>query len=80
RREALREGEWAAQFAAERIDVTLPGHEPRVGIEHVLQQTTNEIKRVLGGMGFVYQESPEREEFRYNFDALNYPPDHPAMD
>jgi phenylalanyl-tRNA synthetase alpha chain len=31
-------------------------------------------------MGFLYLESPELEDFRYNFAALNYPPDHPAMD
>jgi phenylalanyl-tRNA synthetase alpha chain len=35
---------------------------------------------VLGGLGFRYFEGPELEEFRYNFSALNYPADHPAMD
>ncbi|HJP81870.1 MAG TPA: phenylalanine--tRNA ligase subunit alpha [Fimbriimonadaceae bacterium] len=77
---ALKSKERAAQFEAERIDVTMPGRPNRMGYEHVLQLTTNKIKRVLGGMGFVYMESPELEEIRYNFDALNYPPDHPAMD
>ncbi|MBX3114365.1 MAG: phenylalanine--tRNA ligase subunit alpha [Fimbriimonadaceae bacterium] len=76
----LKVGELSKQFEAERIDITMPGRTPRYGREHVLQQTTNKIKRVLGSMGFVYKESPELEEFKYNFDALNYPPDHPAMD
>lgn len=76
----LKRGERVEQFEAERIDVTLPGSPPVVGVEHVLQQTMNRVKAVLGGMGFVYQEGPELEDFRYNFDALNYPPDHPAMD
>lgn len=76
----LKQGEFAAQFEAERIDVTMPGRSTRIGYEHVLQLATNKIKRVLGGMGFVYMESPELEEFKYNFEALNYPPDHPAMD
>ncbi|AIE86416.1 phenylalanine--tRNA ligase subunit alpha [Fimbriimonas ginsengisoli] len=76
----LRSRERLAQFEAERIDVTMPGDRPRMGYEHILQLTTNKIKRVLGGLGFQYLESPELEEFRYNFDALNYPPDHPAMD
>jgi len=80
RTQSLKSEERAAQFEAERIDVTMPGRDQRMGFEHVLQLTTNKIKRVLGGMGFEYQESPELEEFRYNFDALNYPPDHPAMD
>ena len=76
----LQESERAAQFEAERIDVTMPGDGARVGLEHVLSLTTEKIKRVLGGLGFDYRESPDVEEFQYNFGALNYPPDHPAMD
>lgn len=77
---ALEEAEWEAEFAAGALDVTLPGAPPAAGLAHVLQQTMDDIKRALGGMGFVYLESPELEYFRYNFDALNYPPHHPAMD
>lgn len=80
RTQDLKVGELSKQFEEERIDITLPGRPPRYGREHVLQLTTNKIKRTLGSMGFVYQESPELEQFKYNFDALNYPPDHPAMD
>jgi phenylalanyl-tRNA synthetase alpha chain len=80
RAEVLLQAERAHQFEEERIDVTMPGTEPRAGREHVLQMATNKIQRVLGGMGFAYAESPELEKFAYNFDALNYPPDHPAMD
>lgn len=80
REAALLSVERAAQFEAERIDVTMPARPMRGGYEHVLQTTMNKVKRTLGGLGFEYRESPELEEFRYNFDALNYPPDHPAMD
>ncbi len=80
REQDLKDGELAAKFDAERIDVTMPGRPSGIGYEHVLQQTTNRIKRVLGGLGFEYRESPELEQFKYNFDALNYPKDHPAMD
>lgn len=76
----LKGGELSAKFEAERIDFSMPGRPTRMGYEHVLQLAANKIKRVLGGMGFVYMESPELEEFRYNFELLNYPPDHPAMD
>lgn len=76
----LKSGERAEQFERERIDVTMPGARIRVGQEHVLQQAANKIKQVLGGMGFQYMESPELELVKYNFGALNYPPDHPAMD
>lgn len=80
RQTEVKASEQAAQFEVERIDVTMPGERPRMGLEHILQQATNKIKRVLGGMGFAYLESPEVEEFHYNFEALNYPADHPAMD
>jgi phenylalanyl-tRNA synthetase alpha chain len=80
RTESLKSSERSAQFESEGIDVTMPGRPYRTGYEHVLQLTTNKIKRILGGMGFVYRESPELEQIKYNFDALNYPPDHPAMD
>lgn len=77
---ALRDVELAARFEAEKIDVTMPGRQTRVGYAHILHLTKLKIKRVLGGLGFRYEEGPELEDFKYNFDALNYPPDHPAMD
>ncbi len=80
RQEKLKREELTTQFEQEKIDITLPARHRRIGREHVLQQTQNKIKRVLGSMGFVYEEGPEAELFKYNFDALNYPPDHPAMD
>ncbi len=72
--------ELEAQFERERIDVTMPGRPWRMGQAHVLQQAADKVKRVFAGMGFRYLESPDLEQFKYNFEALNYPPDHPAMD
>lgn len=80
RTKALKENEREAQYERERIDVTMPGVPARMGREHVLQQAANKIKAVFAGLGFQYLESPDVEEFRYNFEALNYPPNHPAMD
>lgn len=77
---AIKKAERAIQFEAERLDVTLPGAMPLAGRPHILGLTIQKIKKVFGSMGFAYVEGPELEEFRYNFDALNYPPDHPAMD
>ncbi len=77
---SLRAKELEKQFAEEAIDVSLPSRAPSMGTEHVLQQAVNKIKKTLGSLGFTYFEGPELEEFRYNFDALNYPPNHPAMD
>lgn len=78
--EAVKCSEREAQYENERIDVTLPGEPARMGREHVLQQTANKIKAVFAGLGFQYLESPDVEQFRYNFEALNYPPNHPSMD
>jgi phenylalanyl-tRNA synthetase alpha chain len=80
RSSGLRSDERAEQFERERIDVTMPGRPWRTGNPHVLQLASEKIKRVFGGLGFTYMESPDVELFKYNFDALNYPPDHPAMD
>lgn len=80
RLDAVKCSERSGQYERERIDVTMPGMPVRMGIEHVLQQATNKIKDVFTGLGFQYMESPDLEEFKYNFEALNYPPDHPAMD
>jgi len=80
RQASLKLSERQAQFKKEAIDVTMPARPWRIGREHVLQLTANRIKEVLGGLGFEYFESPELELFKYNFEALNYPPDHPAMD
>lgn len=77
---AAKSAEQAIQFEAERLDITMPARQPNAGREHILQLTMNRIKEVFVGMGFEYGESPELEDFKYNFDALNYPPDHPAMD
>jgi phenylalanyl-tRNA synthetase alpha chain len=80
REHSLKGSERAAQFEADRIDVTMPSRPWRVGYEHILQQTANKVKAVFSGLGFLYEEWPDLEEFKYNFAALNYPPDHPAMD
>ena len=45
----------------------MPGRPSRVGNTHILQQTTDKIIRVLGGLGFQYVEGPELEAFKYNF-------------
>ena len=62
------------------LDVTLPGRKRRLGRRHPISRTTEEIKRVFGGLGFEIASGPEVETEHYNFDALNIPKDHPARD
>jgi len=72
-------GESKRTSAAE-IDLTLPGTHFKIGSKHLLIQTLDEIKTIFKGMGFSVYEGPELESDYYNFEALNFPPDHPARD
>lgn len=67
----------------ERIDITLPGKFTAPGKVHPITATTNEITAIFQSLGFSVIEnkySPEVETEYYNFDMLNFPPDHPAKD
>lgn len=77
---ALTATERAAREAAETLDVTLPGRARPTGRLHPLSATINDIKRVLIGLGFEFVDGPDIEDYAYNFDWLNFQPDHPAMD
>ena len=70
----------AAQFKAEKIDVTEPGRRPKLGVKHPLTITMEEISKVFMNMGFSIVEGPEVETVFYNFDALNAPQNHPSRD
>ncbi|RPI69885.1 MAG: phenylalanine--tRNA ligase subunit alpha [Ignavibacteriales bacterium] len=66
--------------AEQNIDLTLPGTRRIIGSKHIIIQTLDEIKSIFKGMGFSVFEGPELESDYYNFEALNFPPDHPARD
>ena len=68
------------KFAAERLDVTLPGIRRPIGAEHPVIKTMNEIVGVFRNLGYSVEEGPEIETDYYNFEALNFPPNHPARD
>jgi phenylalanyl-tRNA synthetase alpha chain len=63
---------------ADRIDVTLPGRRPPPGGIHALTAIEREIVDAFVSLGYRVSEGPELETSWYNFDALNFPPDHPA--
>lgn len=64
----------------EAIDVTLPGGRQAMGAPHPLITTMQEIVAVFGAMGYSVGLGPEVETDYYNFEALNFPPNHPARD
>ncbi len=80
RLEAARAEERRRQLAAMRLDLTLPGRRPPVGTLHPLTQVQDEIVSIFMGLGFSVAEGPEIESDYYNFEALNFPRDHPARD
>jgi phenylalanyl-tRNA synthetase alpha chain len=80
RRSTLERAELEQRLQAERLDITLPGTPVRPARLHPLTLTMRRVKAALVGLGFEFVEGPELEHFRYNFGALNYPEDHPAMD
>jgi phenylalanyl-tRNA synthetase alpha chain len=65
---------------ASAIDLTLPGRRKFAGTRHPLTQTLDEITSIFVSMGFGIAEGPEIEDDHHNFEALNFPPDHPARD
>jgi phenylalanyl-tRNA synthetase alpha chain len=64
----------------DRIDITLPGIRRPLGAEHPVIKTMNEMVRVFRNLGYSVEEGPEIETDYYNFEALNFPPNHPARD
>jgi phenylalanyl-tRNA synthetase alpha chain len=62
------------------IDITLPGIRRPIGAEHPVIRTMNEIVGVFRNLGYSVEEGPEVETDYYNFESLNFPPNHPARD
>jgi phenylalanyl-tRNA synthetase alpha chain len=78
RREVLAAQELEASATRERIDLTLPGHEYTRGHLHPVTRIWRELEDVFVGLGYKVAEGPEVELDWYNFEALNFPPGHPA--
>ena len=68
----------AAVLVAEAIDVTLPSTRQPVGARHPITILAEHIANTFVAMGWELAEGPEVESEQFNFDALNFPPDHPA--
>jgi len=62
------------------LDITLPGSVRAPGIPHPLLKTMNEIVAVFHHLGYSTALGPQVESDFYNFEALNFPPNHPARD
>nr|WP_068271353.1 phenylalanine--tRNA ligase subunit alpha [Aldersonia kunmingensis] len=68
----------AAVLVSEAIDVTLPAQRRSLGARHPITVISEEVADVFVAMGWEVEEGPEVETEHFNFDALNFLPDHPA--
>ncbi|MFN8015148.1 MAG: phenylalanine--tRNA ligase subunit alpha [Acidimicrobiia bacterium] len=66
------------KYENERLDLTAGTHERVRGHLHVVTQMKRELEDIFFGMGYTLSEGPEVETDWHNFEALNFPPAHPA--
>ena len=66
------------RLAGETIDVTLPGRASGRGGVHPVSRTLARITEIFGRLGYALADGPEIEDDWHNFEALNFPPHHPA--
>lgn len=79
--EAVLDAEVApVKSSASSLDLSLPGIRRSVGVEHPLTRTMREMTAVFAALGYSVGIGPEVETDFYNFEALNFPPNHPARD
>jgi phenylalanyl-tRNA synthetase alpha chain len=78
RKEQLMNEELNQRLMAESIDVTLPGRQPAKGGLHPVSRTMERIIDLFSQVGFQVVTGPEVEDDYHNFEALNFPPHHPA--
>ncbi len=67
-----------ARLALESVDVTLPGRDAARGGVHPVSRTLERITDIFGRLGYELADGPEIEDDWHNFEALNFPPHHPA--
>jgi phenylalanyl-tRNA synthetase alpha chain len=77
---ALETAKIEAQLASETLDVTMPGVFAPQGRIHPINSIIDRIVDIFVGLGYTVASGPEIETDYYNFEALNFLPDHPARD
>ena len=78
RKTELEQAALAQRLASERIDITLPGRNPERGNLHPVTRTLERIAAIFARLGYQVADGPEIEDDWHNFEALNFPPHHPA--
>ncbi|HEX7341143.1 MAG TPA: phenylalanine--tRNA ligase subunit alpha [Rhodanobacteraceae bacterium] len=78
RRSVLEAAALDARLASERVDVTLPGRRGERGSLHPITRALERMAGIFEHLGYQRAEGPEIEDDWHNFEALNFPPHHPA--
>ena len=78
RKSALEQAALEQRLASERIDVTLPGRGLLPANAHPVSKTLERISEIFSRLGYQTAQGPEVEDDWHNFEALNFPPHHPA--
>lgn len=78
RKAELERAELDRRLATETLDVTLPGRDVDPGGPHPVTRAMSRILSIFRGFGFAVADGPEVEDDYHNFEALNFPPHHPA--
>ncbi len=76
----IRESALKGALETEKLDVTLPGRSIHRGRLHPSTQQLRRVLDILAEMGFQVYTSREVETDEFNFQLLNFPPDHPARE
>ena len=78
RRQLLEQAALDARIASERLDITLPGRDGGRGAAHPVSRALARITSIFERLGYQVADGPEIEDDWHNFEALNFPPHHPA--
>ena len=78
--EEISQREINAVILKEKVDITLPENEFKIGKIHPVSQVIDEISSIFSEIGFSVEEGPDVENEYNNFTALNTPENHPAKD
>ncbi|MGN6329517.1 MAG: phenylalanine--tRNA ligase subunit alpha [Rhodanobacter sp.] len=78
RKQQLEQVELDHRLASEKLDISLPGRDGERGGIHPITRALERIASIFARLGYQRADGPEIEDDWHNFEALNFPPHHPA--
>ncbi|QAU23963.1 phenylalanine--tRNA ligase subunit alpha [Dyella sp. M7H15-1] len=78
RKQTLEQAEIDHRIASEKLDISMPGRDGERGGIHPITRALERIAAIFARLGYQRADGPEIEDDWHNFEALNFPPHHPA--